>query len=548
MTYYRDLREYLRALENAGQLIRISRQINKDTELMPLVRLQFRGLSEEQRKGFVFENLVDTRGRKYTYPVATSVLAGSSKIYSIGMMCKPEEIPEKMAQAQINAIAPKIVNNGPVQDEVHVGDTLMEHGCLDEFPIPISTPGLDPSPAMTAPFWVTKDPDSGIRNVGTYRVLLKSPTTTGIDFCRPTRGVALHWNKCRLKGIPLQAAIVIGGPPCIGYVSVTDFPIDVDELSIAGGIAGEALELVKCKTVDLEVPAHAEIVIEGVINTQEVEPEGPFGESIGVMSLTQTRPVFTVKCITHRKNPIWLAYISQFQPSESSKIKYYGNSSAVYKHLKYDLKIDSVLKVVIHELSDSNLFTVVQTRGAAQEEVWHILEAIIKFKIESKTVIAVDEDINPDDLEMVVFALAHRFQPHRDTRIITKPAHGFSDCSLAPMGVLEELREIEAPELPDRSLLLINATMKWPYPPKALPTKEFMVRAMEIWRDEKLPELKLREPVWGSPSGYWSKEDVHKAELALKGEYYKTGEDQAKHRIPAGPNCGALIQGEALKK
>ena len=536
MAYYKDLREYIQALQDAGELVRIRRQINKDTELMPLVRLQYRGLPEEQRKAFIFESMVDVRGREYHTPVAVSALAGSTKIYSIGMMCQPEEIEEKRAQAELHPCEPKLVDSGPVQEEVHVGDTLMEHGGLDEFPIPISTPGYDPSPAITAPFWITRDPDSGIRNIGTYRVLLKGPTRTGIDFCRPTRGVAIHWNKCREKGVPLPAAIVIGGPPCIGYVSVTDFPIDTDELAVAGGIAGEPLEVVKCKTVDLEVPAHAEIVIEGEVNTRELEPEGPFGESIGIMSLTQPRPYFTVKCITHRRNPIWLAFISQFQPSESSKIKYYGNSAAVYKHLRYDLGIDKVLKVAIHEMSDSNLFTVVQVGNADTEEVWRILEALIKFKTESKTVIAVDDDINPDDMDMVVFALAHRFQPHRDARIITVPAHGLSDCSLAPMEVLERLREEHTPKLPDRSLLLIDATMNWPYPPISLPTKEFMERALELWREEGLPELKLREPVWGRNLGYWSKEDEQKAERALKGEYYRTGELQAQQRMPGGPH------------
>lgn len=541
MPYYRDLREYIRALEEAGQLVRIKRQINKDTELMPLVRLQFRGLPEEKRKAFLFENITDIRGREYRYPVAVSALAGSDRIYSIGMMCKVEEIGEKFAQAALYPFEPRLVNKGPVQEEVHMGDTLMEHGCLDEFPIPISTPGFDPSPAITAPYWITKDPDNGIRNVGIYRMLLKSPTRTGLDFVRPTRGIAIHWNKCRIKGIPLQAAIVIGGPPSTGYCAATNFPTDIDELAIAGGIAGEPLEVVKCKTVDLEVPAHAEIVIEGEVSTQEMEPEGPFGESIGVISLTQSRPFFTVKCITHRKNPIWLSFISQFQPSESSKIKYHGNTSAVYKHLRYDLGLEKVLKVSMHEMGNSALFTVVQLKNPNTEEVWRILEAIPKFRKEAKTIIAVDDDINPDDLEMVVFALAHRFQPHRDARIVTRPPHGLSDCSLAPMEVLEELREAEikknkGSKLQESSLLLIDATKNWPFPPSSLPRKEFMEKALEIWREEGLPELKLREPIWGRIEGYWSTEEKQKAELALKGEYWKTGEAQARQRTPAGPH------------
>jgi len=535
MDYYEDLREYLQALEDAGQLIRIKRQINKDTELMPLVRLQYRGLPEEQRKAFVFENMVDVRGREYHTPLAVSALAGSDKIYSIGMMCHPEEIVEKGTQAQLHPYEPRLVIGGPVQDEVHMGESLMEHGGLDEFPIPISTPGFDPSPAMTAPCWITKDPDSGIRNMGTYRALLKSTTRVGLDFAGPSRGIAIHWNKCKERGIPLPAAIVIGGPPSIGYTSVTDYPADTDELAVAGGIAGKPLEVVKCKTVDLEVPAQAEIVIEGEVNTEELEPEGAFGEAIGVMSLTQPRPYFTVKCITHRKNPIWLAFISQFPPSESSKIRYHGKSSAVYKHLRHDLGIDKVLRVALHEIASSLRLIVVQVKNTSTDEVWRILEAMTKFKTSgrSKIFIAVDDDINPDDLEMVFFALAHRFQPHRDARIVSLPTDELSDCSLAPMDVLERLRREKKGERPDKSLLLIDATMNWPYPPISLPPKELMERALELWKEEGLPELKLKEPVWGRNLGYWSKEDERKAESALKGEYYKTGEEQARQRMPA---------------
>jgi 4-hydroxy-3-polyprenylbenzoate decarboxylase len=370
--------------------------------------------------------------------------------------------------------------------------------------------------------------------MGTYRALLKSTTRVGLDVAGPSRGIAIHWNKCRERGIPLRAAIVVGGPPSLGYASVTDYPPDTDELAIAGGIAGEPLEVVKCKTVDLEVPAHAEIVIEGEVNTGELEPEGAFGESIGIMSLTQPRPYFTVRCITHRKNPIWLAFISQFPPSESSKIRYHGKSAAVYKHLRHDLGMDKVLRVALHEIASSLRLIVVQVKNASTDEVWRILDATTRFKTSGrgKIFIAVDDDINPDDLDMVFFALAHRIQPHRDVRIITTQADELGDCSLAPMEVLEGLRRYRKSEKPDRSQLLIDATMNWPYPPVSLPTKELMARALEIWKEEGLPELRLREPVWGRNLGYWSHEDERKADLALKGEYYRTGEEQAKQRMP----------------
>jgi 4-hydroxy-3-polyprenylbenzoate decarboxylase len=108
------------------------------------------------------------------------------------------------------------------------------------------------------------------------------------------------------------------------------------------------------------------------------------------------------------------------------------------------------------------------------------------------------------------------------------------------MEVLEGLREEKNAKLPDRSLLLIDATMNWPYPPTSLPTKEFMERALELWQEEGLPELRLREPIWGRSVGYWSRKDEEKAERALKGEYYKTGEIQSQERVPAGPHYSLL--------
>ncbi|MFC2003820.1 UbiD family decarboxylase domain-containing protein, partial [Chloroflexota bacterium] len=309
MAYYKDLREYIKALDEKGKLQRVSRPINKDTELHSLVRLQFRGLPEEERKAFLFDNVIDSNGRKYDIPVAVAALAGSVQIYATGVKCQPEEISEKLTQAELHPIEPKLVDHGPVQEEVHLGDNLLEHGGLGEFPIPVTTPGLDPAPYITAPCWVTKDPETGVPNVGMYRAMLKSPTRTGITFGLPTQDALTHWRKCRERGIPLEAAIVIGGLPNIGYVAVAKLPITVNEFAVAGGIAGEPVELVKCKTVNLEVPANAEIVLEGELGTSELEFEGPFGEAQGFVGIGRMSPYFTVKCITHRKQPIWLATI-----------------------------------------------------------------------------------------------------------------------------------------------------------------------------------------------------------------------------------------------
>ena len=528
MSYYRDLRDFIEALENHNLLVRVKRQINKDTELYPLVRLQYRGLREEQRKAFLFENVIDIKGQEYTMPVLAGAIAGSKYIYALGMKCAPEEIPEKWFEAQLHPLKPVIVQSGPVYEEVHVGEDLIEHGGLGEFPIPISTPGYDIAPFITQVYWVTKDPETGIRNVGTYRAQVKSPTRTGIMLHHERQGLAIHWNKCRKMGIPLQAAMVIGGSPNVGYVSVTNLPHEVDEFDVAGGIAGEPVHLVKCKTVELEVPALAEVVFEGEFDTTEVEPEGPFGEAIGYIGHRQISPYFTVKCIAHRKGAIWQAFISQFPPSESSKLRGIGREANIFKKLKYDLDISSVQRVAIHEAASSNYLVVIQMEQPEPSDVWRALETAGANMTNGKICIAVDYDIDPYDADAVIWAMGLRMNPQRDCRIFPQPGSN-QDLSLAPPEAMEQ-KDARFEEMPQGYRLLIDATMKWPYPPVSLPKKEFMDKALTIWKEEGFPELELKEPWYGYNLGFWPDEYEEQAQRALKGEHYKVGEVLASRR------------------
>ncbi len=298
--YYKDVREHLKALQERGKLIRIKREINKDTELMPLVRWQFRGLEEKERKAFLFENVIDVKGTRYTMPVTVGTLAANTEIYAIGLMCRPEEIHERWTQAQLIPIAPVKVKSGPVQEVVRQGKDLLEGHGLDMLPVPISTPGFDNAPYLTSANWVTKDPETGIYNIGNYRAQIKAANRTGGLFLGQHMGQ--HWIKCKDKGRPLEAAVVIGVIPSVAYAATAKLPYDFDEYRLAGGLAGEPLELVKCVTVDLEVPATAEIVIEGVLPTDSLEPEGPFGEYTGYIGQRGLAPYMAVTCITHRRD------------------------------------------------------------------------------------------------------------------------------------------------------------------------------------------------------------------------------------------------------
>ncbi len=523
MGYYKDVRELVKTLEEHGKLVRVKDEINKDTDLMPLVRWQFRGLPEEQRKAFLFENVVGANGRKYNGSALVAAHGASTEVYALGMMCKPEEILEKWKWAQTHPVEPKMVDNGVCQEEIHVGEGLLEHGGLTEFPVPISTPGFDNAPYLTAANWVTKDPETGIRNVGNYRSMIKSSTRAGIRCVWPQH-LRQHWEKCRARGIPLQAAIVVGVPPNIGYVAVTKLSYGVDEYTIAGGISGEPVELVKCKTVDIEVPATAEIVIEGQLPTDSLEREGPFGEHTGYALGQEPCPYFNVTCITHRRNPVTVAFISQFPPSESSKLRMTSNNAVLYNLLKHERGIEGIKDVSWHEESGASQWVVISLKKAYPAQVWQALKEADAFESSmGKVIIAVDEDIDAKDPDSVIWALCFRMQPAKDI-LITPGKAAHLDPSAGPPGA--ELPPGYAS--PSTSSILIDATMKWDYPPTALPAQEFMENAKRIWEGLGLPSLSPKVPWYGRSLGAWTKQNEEEAELAVKGEYFQTGEKLAK--------------------
>jgi UbiD family decarboxylase len=528
--YYRDLREHISALETKGKLVKISKEINKDTELMPLVRWQFRGLPEEDRKAFLFDNVVDIKGKKYEIPVLVASHAASREVYAIGMKCKLEEIAQKWNEAQLHPIAPEIVSGGSVHEEIHQGEKLLEHGGLEEFPVPISTPGFDNAPYLTCANWVSKDPETGIRNVGNYRAMIKSKTRTGIC-CLGSQHINVHWQKCKQRGLPLQAAIVIGASPNIGFVGCSKVPYGLDEYAVAGGIAGEPVKLVRCQTVDIEVPATAEIVIEGMLPTDYREREAPFGEFTGYMGAEEINPYFNVTCITHRKNAIYNAFISQFPPSESSKIRQVGLEANYYKFLKHDCNIPGILEVAYHEISGSAAYCVIKMKKFHHAQVWQALNGAVALAADyPKIIVAVDEDIDARDADAVNWALSFRMQPHRDMRITQGKSFNL-DPSTAPLTSSPEERVYPYPG--GSSSVLIDATTKWDYPPVSLPRKDFMEKAKKIWEEAGLPALKPKSPWYGYSLGYWTADNAAEAELALRGEHYQTGEKLEKNRKKA---------------
>ena len=176
-TGYPDLHDHLEELKRRGLLQVIDRPIDKDSELHPLVRWQFvGGMDEAERKAFLFTNIVNAQGRKYDIPVVVGALAANREIYSVGMGSSVEQIQARWDHAINHPIKPRMVENAPCHDVVHEGADLQGEGKgLDMLPIPISTPGFDSAPTLTATNVITVDPETGVQNMGTYRCALKAP-------------------------------------------------------------------------------------------------------------------------------------------------------------------------------------------------------------------------------------------------------------------------------------------------------------------------------------------------------------------------------------
>jgi UbiD family decarboxylase len=392
---------------------------------------------------------------------------------------------------------------------------------VDLFPHLISTPGFDPSPFITAGSWITRDPETGAYNLGIYRGMIKAPDRIGCATDVPTQHLAIMWEKARRKGVHLEAAIVIGGPPALLLASASKVPYGVDELGLAGALNGAAIEVVQAESVDLVVPAQAEIVIEGIIRTDVLEPEAPFGEASGYLGPRKMEKVFEVTAITHRTDPIYQGIISEFPPSESTVIRKIAFDAIYLRHLRDACNIPSVSKVACHEMASCNMLFVIQLDRPALGQPWQALRSAAGFDPSlGKMFIAVDADVDPDSMDAVLWALSYSMQPHRDVEIIRGKLPRL-DPSIAPT---DDIREATYPEGRGASSLLINACREHPYLPVSLPVKDLMEAAVVRWRTLGLPELQLKAPWYGYPLTEWTPENAEEALLAITGRYFETGE------------------------
>ena len=510
-----DLQDHLARLDKAGLLTRIGREIDKDAELHPLARWQFQGgLREEQRRGFLFTDVVGAGGERYDIPVAVGILAASPAIYAIGLGVAPEAIGDVWVRAMNNPIAPVRVETAPCQEVVITGEDLTKPGGgLASLPVPISTPGFDSAPYLTATLCVTKDPENGIRNMGTYRAALKAQDRLGVRMASRLSGAGgyQHWLKYQKMGQKMPCAIVLGCAPAVIFTGPQKLSIDEDEMAVAGGLVGKPIPVVKCLTVDLEVPADAEIVIEGLIDTELLEPEGPFGESHGHVALEDFNMSMQVTAITRKRKPVFVSIVSQVTPSESSVLKRVAYEPLFLDHLKTQLNIKGIKKVVMHEpLTNIRKVLFLQfDRSAPQSEIWRGMQGAATLQAQcGKIVIAVSDDIDARNADAVFWSLAYRANMTDDLHVMPYRSGGHGPKSGGKSA---------------ESTLMIDATLKAPMPPLALPAEAFMTRAKTIWEELQLPALTPQPPWHGYHLGDWDDRWTQFADAAVKGDWRTTG-------------------------
>jgi UbiD family decarboxylase len=304
---------------------------------------------------------------------------------------------------------------------------------------------------------------------------VKGPRKGGF-MINPQRNMRQHIVKNEASGSATDAAIVFGTDPVIGLTSVSPFPYGADELAAAGGIRGEPVDVVRCLTVDLEVPATAEIVIEGRVPFQGREQEGPFGEYGGYMGAGGNHPLFEVTCVTHRRNPIYQAFLSQMPPSESSCIKSFGREMEIRRHLKNNLALP-VTDVCMTESSGATAMCLISLKKQNRFQPLKAMMGVWSLNIGiAKTIIVVDDDVDVRDHFQVEWALSFHMQPAEDV-------HVFRNMDPITLDPSQPLRDGK-PMLPSEqvsSKLGIDATRKHAFPARAVPPKEHMDRVAAAW-------------------------------------------------------------------
>jgi 4-hydroxy-3-polyprenylbenzoate decarboxylase len=491
---FRDLTDFIKFLEKNNHLKRISHAVRANLEI---TEISYRFLAEDG-PALLFENVIKDDGTKSDFPVLTNLFANKERI-AIGLgltnskelrdfgkllaFIKNPEPPSSLKETfsmlgiakRVLSMPPKIIKKAASQE------VIIDNPDLDLLPIQTCWPE-DISPLITWPLIVTKGiggEKTDNYNVGIYRMQKVSKNKLIMRWLK-MRGGASHHRRWQKLGDSMPAAAVIGANPSLTLAGVMPIPDNISEYNFAGLLQGKSIELVKCKTIDLLVPAHAEIVIEGEISLQEYLPEGPFGDHTGYYNDVEEFPVFTVKAITMKKNPIYLSTYTGKPPDEPSILGEALNE--VFVPLIQN-QFPEIVDFWLPPEGCSYRFAVVSIKKSYPGQARRIMMGIWSFLQQfmyTKFVIVVDDDINIRDWKEVIWAISTRTDPVRDTMMINNTPIDYLDFASPDSGLGSKMGIDATNKLPPET------TRNWGN--KIEMTDEVIKKIDDIWsylRDKK---------------------------------------------------------------
>lgn len=408
---YKDLREFLNVLEEKGDLIRVKRKIDLQFE----VGKALRKLYHYGGKSVIFEQPGDCQ-----IPLCGGIYSTREKTLW-AFEATEDNIFEKVLDGLQNPIKPIIRETGECH-EVVIEESKID---LSKIPVPTYAPG-DGGPYFTAGITVSKGPETGIPDIGHYRFQVIGKNKMSF-YAQPFHRFGKNITKAKKMGVPYEAALFIGADPILGYTCQTQVPENTNDWEIAGGYRGQPVELVKCKTVDLEVPATSEIVLELKINYNETHLEGPLGEYTGYYTSPRERPVAIVTTITHRKDPICQCLLTGKPVTENHILKQIPFEASFFRDMK--LKFPTVQNVALIPSGGVSFYAIIAMQPRYAGEARHVILQAMSTNIRPKWVIVVDDDIDIHNSAEVEWVQSFRVQPARDVFIIDNLPAGSVDPS-----------------------------------------------------------------------------------------------------------------------
>jgi len=421
-----DLREFLKKLEEEGELQRIKAEVDPKHEIGAICKI----LNEQSNSpALLFENV-----KGHTIPVVGQLLASDKRV-TAALGLSQQNVFEETAKRAMNPILPRVVASGPCQEVV------MEGRDVDVTKLPLCTNNPnDGGPYITAGHVILKDEEYG-KNLSIYRMMLVSKNEVTLRFTPGHDGYDFMKNAEKRGQKTFEVAVCVGVPPAVYVASQFEPRIGVYELEIAGGLAGAPIDVVKCRTVNLEVPALSEFVLEGELNIPaKTGPEGPFGEFCGYTTqLVPSERIMTIKALTHRRNPIYHNIWLGKPPHEHLYVDALTYAVAAYLELK---PAYPVLKKAYAPPWGVSIVLILQLEKRLMRAgiVDNILAASLYTRSGKwKHVIVVDEDINIENPNDVLWALTTRFQPATDMYVIPRGITSSLEPSATPEGVTSKL-------------------------------------------------------------------------------------------------------------